>query len=128
MTTAPFTVYDTITGEVLRTGRASEDDALLQASGANEAVLLDTLDAETQYLPGGTITNRPVAAFTKTTIAASGADVALLEIPGPFIVTIDGGAYEVEDSVEIASDMAATYAVRIDHFPYRPIDVDIVAS
>jgi len=125
VTTAPFTVYDTITGEVLRTGRASEDDALLQASGANEAVLLD---AETQYLPGGTITNRPVAAFTKTTIAASGADVALLEIPGPFIVTIDGGAYEVEDSVEIASDMAATYAVRIDHFPYRPIDVDIVAS
>ena len=93
-----------------------------------EAVILDTLDAETQYLPGGVVTNRPVAAFNKTTIAASGIDVAVLEIPGAFTVTIDGVAYEVEDSVEIASDMPATYRVEVDHFPYRPIDVEIVAQ
>ena len=65
MTTAPFTVYDIISGEVLRTGRASDDDALLQAAGDGEAVTLDTLDAETQYLPGGVVTNRPAQAFSK---------------------------------------------------------------
>ena len=66
-------------------------------------------------------------AFDKTTIAADGVDVAMLDIPGAFTVTIDGVDHEVEDLLEIASDMPATYRVEVDHFPYLPLDVEIVA-
>ena len=128
MSLSPFTVYDAATGEILRTGFAVEEDAMLQASGPGEAVVLETLDAATQYLPGGVVSSRPVRAFSKTTIVADGIDVAVLEIPGPFTVIIDGAAYAVEDSLEIASHMPATYRVEVDHFPYLPIDVEIIAQ
>ena len=43
-------------------------------------------------------------------------------------MTIDGTEYEVEDVLEIASDMPATYRVELDHFPYLPLEVEIVAA
>ena len=80
------------------------------------------------YCPGGVLTARPTLAFDKTAIAADGIDVATLAIDGAFTVTIDGTEYEVEDVLEIASDMPATYRVEVDHFPYLPLDVEIVAA
>ena len=74
------------------------------------------------------LTPRPVAGFDKTTIAADGVDVAVLEMPGPFTATVDGVAHAVTDRLEIASDMPATYRVEVDHFPYLALDVEIVAQ
>ena len=123
-------VYDLDTGEIVNVLTRIPEDMLAAQAGAGQGVLAtDEGDGgQTWYAPGGVLTLRPVAAFNKQTIAANGTDVAVLEIPGVFNVTIDGVDYEVEDSVEIASDMPATYAVQIDHFPYLAVDVEIVAS
>jgi hypothetical protein len=80
------------------------------------------------YCPEGVLTERPAVAFDKTTIAADCVDTATLAIPGRFTVTVDGVEHAVEDVVEIASAMPATYRVTVDHFPWLPIDVEIVAA
>ena len=123
-----WTVYDTATGAVIRIGAAAPDDALLQASGNGEAVILERVDAGTQYLPGGIVTPRPILAFDRLTITADGEDRATLLLPGRFVALIDGVPHELEDALEIASDMPATYRVEIAHFPYREFATEIVAE
>ena len=64
---------------------------------------------------------------TRLAIAADGEDTATLLPRRPASSRmIDGVAYEVEDALEIASDMPATYRVEIDHFPYRAFVAEIV--
>ena len=100
-----------------------------QADAAHGVLVTDAGDGgRSWFAPGGVLTPRPVASFDKTTIAADGVDVAVLEMPGPFTVTIDGIEHAVADRLEIASDMPATYRVEVDHFPYLAIDVEIVAQ
>ncbi len=123
-----WTVYDAATGAVLRTGNAAPDDAALQASGDGEAVYLARLDARTEYLPDGVATARPTLSFDTLTIAADDTETATLELPGAFTALIDGVAYELEDTLEIASDMPATYSVVIRHFPYQDFAAEIVAE
>ena len=123
-----WTVYDSATGAVLRYGHAAPDDAALQASGEGEAVILARIDAATDYLPGGVATPRPTLGFDRLAIAADGADIASLLLPGPFITKIDGVTYELEDLLELASDMPARYRVEVRHFPYRDLVAEIVAT
>ena len=123
-------VYDAATGRIeFIVTCATLATAELQAGDGQGVLVTDDGDGgELFYCPGGVLTARPTLAFDKTAIAADGSDVATLAIDGPFTVTIDGVEYEVEDVLEIASDMPATYRVEIDHFPYLPLDVEIVAA
>ena len=89
-----------------------------QADATHGVLVTDAGDGGRRwYAPGGVLTLRPVAGLDKLSIAADGVDVAVLEMSGPFTVTIDGVAHAVTDRLEIASDMSATYTVEIDHFP-----------
>ena len=106
-----------------------ESMASAQAGPGKAALITDAGDGGALwYAPGGVLTLRPSLAFDQYVIAADGEDAARLELPGPFTVRIDGTDYEVEDTVEITSDMPATYRVEIDHFPYLPLDVEILAE
>lgn len=126
--TVDWTVFDTATGAVLRTGNAAPEDAALQASGAGEAAILVRVDGRTAYLPGGVVTLRPTLAFDKLTIAADGEDSATLLLDGVFVALIDGVPHAIEDALEIASDMPASYRVEITHFPYRDFVAEITAE
>ena len=122
-------VYDLATGEIVNVLRNVPEDMVAAQAGDGQGVLqTDGGDGgRTWYAPEGVLTPRPVGAFSKTTIAADGTDVAVLEIPGSFTVTVDGVGHEVEDTLEIASGMPATYRVEIDQFPYLAVDVEITA-
>jgi hypothetical protein len=62
-------------------------------------------------------------------IAADGGDTATLEVGGAFTAIVDGVSYEVEDRLEITSDMPARYRVLVeDRFPFLDLDVEIVAE
>ncbi len=81
------------------------------------------------YVVGGSLVPRPVLAFDKVMIAADGADTATLDIGGPFTARVDGALVDVEDRLEIASDMPGRYRVQVEEaFPYRDLDVEIVAT
>ena len=54
----PFSVYDTISGKILRTGSASTIVANLQA-GEGERVLLCWADSERQYIIDGVLVDKP---------------------------------------------------------------------
>ena len=79
-------------------------------------------------LPGRGADRAAELAFDKTRSTPTASTWRRLPSPGRFSVTIDGTDYEVEDVLEIASDMPATYRVELDHFPYLPLDVEIVAE
>jgi hypothetical protein len=77
-----------------------------------------------------TLAERPEISFSKTEIAADGEDTATLSLPEPFTVEVDGVRHSVDTApytVAIRSAMPAVYRVRIDHWPYKAIDVEIVA-
>jgi hypothetical protein len=123
-------VYDTGSGRIeMVLTNIPLDMAELQAGDGQAVLVTDEGDGGTLcYCPDGVLTERPTMAFDRTTIAADGEDTATLAIPGRFTVTVDGVEHEVEDEVEIASAMPATYRVTVDHFPWLPIDVEIVAA
>ena len=74
--------------------------------------------ASSTYRPDGVIDPRPTLAFDKTAIAADGEDVATLaHRRRRFTVDDRRRRVEVEDALEIASDMPATYRVEIDALP-----------
>jgi hypothetical protein len=77
-----------------------------------------------------TLAERPEISFSKTEIAADGQDAATLTLPEPFMVEVDGVRHAVDTApytVAIRSAMPAAYRVRVDHWPYKAIDVEIVA-
>jgi hypothetical protein len=123
-------VHDLATGAILNVLTGVPEDMVAAQAQAGQGVLVtDAGDGgRSWYAPGGVLTPRPVASFDKLTIAADGIDVAVLELPGPFTATVDGVDHAVADRLEIASDMPATYRVEVDHFPWLPLGVEIVAQ
>jgi hypothetical protein len=123
-------VHDLATGEIVQVLTGVPEDMVAAQPGEGQGVLVtDAGDGgRNWYAPGGVLTPRPVASFDKLTIAADGIDVAVLELPGPFTATVDGVDHAVADRLEIASDMPATYRVEVEHFPWLPLYVEIVAE
>ncbi len=76
------------------------------------------------------LAERPEISFDKLEIAADGQDAATLTLPEPFTVEVDGVPHAVDTApytVAIRSTMPAVYRVRVDHWPYRALDVEIIA-
>jgi hypothetical protein len=123
-------VHGLATGEIVQVLTGVPEEMVAAQPGEGQGVLItDAGDGgRSWYAPGGVLTPRPVASFDKLTIAADGIDVAVLELPGAFTARVDGVAHAVADRLEIASNMPATYRVEVDHFPWLPLDVEIVAE
>ncbi len=75
------------------------------------------------YVVNGEVVPRPEFPGTldKTTIVANGTDTATLSgLPVPCVVRLDIQTFTVEDgSLEITSDMVATYNINVEHWPFK---------
>lgn len=84
------------------------------------------------YVVDGALRQRPSldVGLSKNAIRADGVDAAVLTgLPVPCSVFIDDIAYPVDDGeLVITSPMAATYALRIDQWPYFPWSGAITAE
>ncbi|MBP0439577.1 hypothetical protein [Tianweitania sediminis] len=67
---------------------------------------------------------------SKPVIVADGLDEAVITgIPAGFPFTIDGAPYTADgEPIQLRSAMPATYRLAINHFPYVPFEMEIVAQ
>lgn len=123
-------VYTVATGRIEHIVTCPADMVDAQAGHGQAAVETLSGDGGTLwYFVDGALTLRPALAFDRYVIAADDTDTATLELPGSFTALIDGAPFELEDVLEITSDMPARYRVVIDdNFPYLDLDVEIVAE
>lgn len=126
---ANFTIYNPLTGEILRSGSCVESDVELQIQ-PGEALVLGASNDVLHYVLNGEIVDRPSFNISKTEIVADDLDEAVIaDLPDPITVTVDGVAYEVTGgSLAITSPMPATYNIEIDHWPYLPFSTEVTAS
>jgi len=126
-------VFDSMSGEILRTGHVHTYMAAMQAQ-VGETVIEGTANDATQYILAGVVTDKPQLALTpdKTTVIADGVDVSTtLSVPNPTNVVITGPAndsFQVTDgSLELTFDTAGTYTVTLSAFPYLDQTIEITA-
>ncbi|NDW04084.1 hypothetical protein [Jiella pacifica] len=89
-----------------------------------------------KWVEDGELRNRPYlpASLDRQTIAADGQDEARLTgLPVPCDVTITGpdgrSILTVEDGeLALTADVAATYAIAIDHWPHLPWRAEVIAT
>lgn len=139
MSIAFLVAYRTDTGEIV--AAAARPLASVSAATLMEGVPPDTPpallsvlssdrfhDPAREYVQDGEIVDRPaLPAFDTLEILADGEDTATLSLPELMIVKIDGVEHGPTDLIEIVSDMPATYAVLVEHFPYLPLNAEISA-
>lgn len=135
-----YVVYDTASGRVKRLLNC-EPSHISANVQTGESSLEGVADSQTQYISGGAITARPsiTATWNKTTIAANGADAAVLgaTLPNPTTVSVKvpAGAVSPSDetvtggSFSLATPIAGSYAVTVTPpFPTRVHTQTITAS
>lgn len=127
-----WTVYDTRDGRILRSGSASDlATVYAQARELHEEIIVFTnATFTTHYVVDGVITPRPAnPGFDKVEIVADGADVATMSLGYVFAAIVDGVRHEIADgTLEITSELPATYRVSVEAFPLLPYAAEIVAS
>ena len=145
MSIVNYTVYDTTTGRIYRTGSTeSEEQANIQATEANEVVALEQADEATEYYTGNPMekTTRPLFttsnSWNKTTFTANGTDSAVFgsSLPNPTYVTIIGppgvpNVYEetnTDTTLTIKSTFKGEYEVTIKGFPYQDYTTTLTAE
>lgn len=91
------------------------------------------VDSDIYYvlLPTMVITTRPdmVAALSSTNMLANGIDtVTSSNLPIPCTITIDDTTYTVDDGIfEFTTDLAGTYTIKAEAFPYLPKEWEVTA-
>lgn len=129
MTTTHFTQYDPDTGRILAVGwtATSVFEEMQLQPDTHYLGVKSHMGAD--YVLDGQIVERPtLPGFGKTTIIADDTDMAMLVLPVPMDVTIDGVLYPAVEMLELTAAMPAAYKVSIRHFPYRDFDVEITAN
>lgn len=112
-----FIVYDS-KGEIIRTGSCPSAMLALQ-TGVYEFVMEGQADDRTQWVDNHVVTQRPAM-----TPQVNGSTISGL--PQPCTATIDGQSQEVLDGeIEVVADLPGTYLVRIEAFPYIPVELEV---
>lgn len=129
-----FTVYDSVTGAIKRTGTAPDSMIAIQAQ-TGEAVVTGQYDAAAQYLPGGVPTARPAMTSTidVTTVPADGVTpITISGAPAPCNIDVAGPAsYTSSDpdgTIQLTFNLAGTYTVTLSAFPYLNQEFTIGAT
>lgn len=124
-----FLVFDPNSGRITQYGNTDEAAAQYMKSQNPNMIIGYIADMETDYVFNGSVRPRPsLLGFEKTEIVANGQDAAIMTLPEPMEVVIDENVYQIENVLEIVSDMPATYKVEIKHFPYLDFEAEIVAK
>ncbi len=138
-----FTVYNTTTGEILRTGQVPDDMLTIQAQ-TGETVVEAIANPATEYYSAGVKTARPllttVATWDVTSIIANGTFKATLgaTLPNPTTVSVkppaNSGIAAIADQTvtdgtfTLATTVAGAYVVTAKAFPYQDYTVTINAT
>lgn len=125
-------VYDLVSGEILQRMSGVPADLLDAQAGPGQGVLATSEPASGRdwYVDlggGGVLRRRPPIIFDRQEIVADGVDQAVAVIPGPFVVAVDGAAYDGVDSLEFSADVPGVYLLEIEAFPSADLRVEIVA-
>ncbi len=117
------------TGQILRLGTMPVNGPDQPIFGT-EVFLKDVNgDPSTEYWDGANMISRPFAAFDKLAITADGIGQAGLSLGESFDATINGQVVTVADgSLEVMATAAGSYKIEVDHFPWQPLSVLVVAS
>lgn len=128
-----FTVYETSSGRILRTGYTVDPLANQVLSG--ESIVEESYDGETHYFSSGTLTARPANPTTidKTSITADGVDAfTLSDYPTGAEIFIAGPVnYRGVLSAgfdDFTTTISGTYIVTVTAFPYLPQEYTVNAS
>lgn len=79
--------------------------------------------------PNAVIEQRPTLPQpNKTSIAANGVDEAIFDFPVAVEVKVDNVIVGTTNYLELSSPVADTYVVTVNHWPYLPYRVEIVAT
>jgi hypothetical protein len=125
-------LYAKPSGEIV--GRGVRDDAgHVSFDSADMGSVDGVFDTATHYVTGGAATPRP--AFTPsvsaTSIPANGtASVIIGNLPAGAQLVVDGAAPQAVTgaTLELRFDVAATYAVVLQCWPYVPVSLTITAT
>jgi len=130
-----YEVYDNTSGEILKEVVCAEIQAQYQYdTSANENMLQveDQINPELYYILSGVLTSRPLMAISlnKSNIAADGVEQAIISsIPIGTVCYLPNGIEECNDGViEFSTDMAGTYRITLENFPYKKEEVTVYAS
>lgn len=132
-----ITIFDPETGEIEQFVVVGDDRAygkILTDEGRTFIKTKHTnMPDPAQYFvkQGRVVVPRPKMPVTvsRRVISANGEDVSVVSgLPVPCKVRIDDQLHDVDDgSVELVAKMPTTYRISVEHFPYLPWSVDIVA-
>lgn len=140
MSQTTFTRYHPDTGKIHSKANCHVSDYLANVGLYPSLAVVDQdcdLDADYVDLTAEPIVRRrpTVPGFDKLALSADGVDAAILSLPVPFVITVDGVPHAVDTpddaglyAVTIDSAMPATYAVTVEAWPYQPYTAEIVAS
>lgn len=131
--------YDPADGSIPHTIDAfpAEMVAYLTSIGAtfvvHENPLEEPIDGTTHYVAEGAVVPRPEFDVPDAvTLVADGVDHFVFSgLPNPTTITVNGdeAVYPVEDGAfEFSTDMASTYMLRLEAWPYRPATVEVTAT
>jgi hypothetical protein len=135
---ASFTVFNTETGEILRSGSCPEWDVPLQADpeNPNEGVLFTSANDLEHYVVNRRVVARPVLDLPATaTLIADGIDTLVLLLPELVKITKrnegDGASEEfISDGepLEISTEVAGKFYLTFEKFPYKMQEIEIHAT
>ena len=126
-----YTVYDSETGRILRSG-FSALDTIETLADPGESLLLEPSNGALQYVVNGEVVNRPTMGVpTEISVVADGeTQVDIDNLPSGVEAQIDGMPPVVlpDTTLSLVFDAPGTYTLYLRRFPYIDAQVTIHAD
>lgn len=132
-----WSTYDIASGRPLRRLEMPEGETPPEAMlHSGEGLMEGDLDPEHEWAPDGVREDRPAlpATISQTTFAADDEDaVTVAGLPVPCDIAIAGPSGETTVSVDdgeltLTADVAGTYRLSVDQWPFLPWQVEVIAE
>ena len=118
-----FTEYNSATGKIggVHSGFSSTEEALAGLFWEGmDAVVEGDYDNLSYYILNGQPTERPASPVTLS-------DLTLLGVPTGSTLTINGVSYPAEGDVELEFPLPGTYRLRVECWPYKDWEGEVIA-
>jgi len=129
-----FIVYDWGTGEILRWGDTQSEALAFWHENSTNGVLLAPIEGISEashFVQSGELILRQemeLLISATTLIADSSDSISVRNLPIPSVIKIDNNSYEVPDGeFEFTTDLAGTYKIKAESFPYLDKEWEVVA-
>jgi hypothetical protein len=114
-----FTVYDSISGDVLRIGECPDDSVSGQAFKVNEAVTVGHFPGDEWYRGTQSFLQRREMLLTRQGALLRG-------LPIPCVVRIEGDEYVCEDGdIELSFEYPGSYTLRFEAHGYKDRELTV---